>query len=261
MKKLISKYSILLTCILLTTVSVIVAISSKSFLFKYNLPVRNFVTLSAVISHSPECEGIVDTGVLSSQCRPYEIHNSRASAAAINTVEGKTYMLTAAHFCEAESIFEIAQIVFDNQIEYNLEIIKDGERYPFEIVSYDTSNDLCLITSDYDISENLVIADEMPDVGESVRSISSPLGIAESNVNFHFSGVFSGCNEGMCYFTVPAISGSSGSVILNQDDEIVGMTQRALIGFPDVAIGAGRDEILKFLLRYEKESGIKIIPN
>ena len=258
MKKYLGKFSILLSCILLTVISITVAISSKDLLFTYKLPVRNFVTLSAVISYLSDCEPH-DTGYRTEECGDYEIHNSRASAAAIDSVDGVTYFLTAAHFCEVQEALDISQQMFQGNTGYRFEIIKDGERIPFEILKYNKSNDLCMISSEeYDIDAGLIVSDDMPEVGETVRSISSPLGIAENGVNFHFSGIFSGCNAFMCFFTVPAISGSSGSLILNQDDEVVGMTQRSLIGFPEVAIGVGNDDIVKFIREFESDFGIEL---
>ena len=98
----------------------------------------------------------------------------------------------------------------------------------------------------------------MPEVGSLSKVISSPLGISENNVNFHFSGTFSGCNGSICYYTVPAISGSSGSLILNYNNEIIGITQQSLVGFPSVSIGVGVRTIIDFLKNYESQSGIKL---
>jgi len=104
----------------------------------------------------------------------------------------------------------------------------------------------------------LNFANSMPDVGSLSKVISSPLGISEENVNFYFSGTFSGCNGIMCYYTIPAISGSSGSLILNYNNEIIGITQQSLIGFPAVSIGVGIYTIIDFLKRYENVSSIKL---
>ena len=95
-KKSISRSSILVTCIILTIISIIVSISSSEYLFKHTLPVKNFVTLTMEVTLDPECEP-GDTGFLGSpDCMTYDLFSSRASAAAIGRSSGRTYFLTAA---------------------------------------------------------------------------------------------------------------------------------------------------------------------
>tara|TARA_Y100000034_G_scaffold136763_1_gene215532 strand:+ start:2902 stop:3717 length:816 start_codon:yes stop_codon:yes gene_type:complete len=262
-KKKISRKNILLTCIILTLVSLIFASGSSRFLFKYKLPTENFVTVLIEASLAAPCDHPSDTGFLGTEeCEangPVIIYSTRASAAALKSINGVTYFLTAAHFCDID--YEIERIPPDLSefLEIERKIYKDEKQIDFEIVKFDSLLDLCLIRANYEISEELILADEMPEVGELAKTISSPLGISEKNVNFHFSGTFSGCNESACFFTIPAIGGSSGSLVLNYDNEVVGITQQSLVGFPEVTIGVGIFKIKSFLREFRDESGIDLL--
>ena len=109
------------------------------------------------------------------------------------------------------------------------------------------------------ISREISVADRMPDIGDTVYSVASPLGIGGNSAAPHFNGQYSGCDGFTCYFTLPAAPGSSGSLILNGRGEIVGMTQMATHYMQDVAMGVGAYSIRRFLTRAESELGIDLL--
>ncbi len=266
--KKVVRRNFLLNCILLTIISALIAVGSSRYLFKYELPHDNFVTLEITTYIEVDClELMLETEIEPDEffeCEngTFEIYRTRASGAVISNVENKSWILTADHFCDVKSnLGNIPEELF-SEIQVERKIMRDGKIYSFETVSQNASDDLCLVTSeDYRVSRPLVLAKTMPEIGELTSTISSPLGITEKGVSLHFSGTFSGCNFNACFFTIPAISGSSGSLVLNYDKEVVGMTQRSLVGFPEVTIGAGIQDITEFILEYEKESGRDIIPD
>jgi S1-C subfamily serine protease len=238
-------------------------LGSSKFLFKHELSTENFVTVEIRAAIPSPC-GYFDTGENyydEEECdeEEYEIYLTRASAAAVSSSEGKTYILTANHFCDVTPVLFQIPDEFKDIVTIEKTIYKDSQSYSFKVVKQSRSLDLCLISSDYPIENEIELADEMPEVGELTTTISSPLGISETGVSLHFSGTFSGCNGRTCFFTIPAIAGSSGSLVLNYEKEVVGITQKSLTGFPEVTIGVGIEEIREFLLEYESESGIDII--
>tara|TARA_B100000214_G_C23960776_1_gene625133 strand:+ start:855 stop:1574 length:720 start_codon:yes stop_codon:yes gene_type:complete len=239
----------------------VVAIGASKFLFKHDLPSENFVTMEIVATIDIPCQES-DTGILYQICEEesIEIYSTRASGAAISRVNGLTYFLTAEHFCDTSDLPESVPADLIEFVNVQGWIFKDGKKYPFNVEKTDRASDLCLVSSDYPITEEIEIARKMPDIGERTVTISSPLGISESGVSLHFSGTFSGCNIHTCFFTIPTISGSSGSPILNHDKEIVSITQKSLIGFPDVAIGISVERIREFISEYEEEQDIDITP-
>ena len=52
-------------------------------------------------------------------------------------------------------------------------------------------------------------------------------------------------------YTIPGIYGSSGSVILNEKSEIVGILNFAMIGFPNMTGGASLNVIKEFINEQE----------
>jgi hypothetical protein len=261
-RRTIVRRNFLINCIILTVLSIIIALGSSKFLFKHELSTENFVTVEIRATLPSSCED-GDSGMFHDYWREcdedYEFYLTRASAAAISSSDGLTYFLTANHFCDMSPVlFQIPDELKD-VVSIEKTIRKDGKSYNFEIVKQNRNRDLCLITSDYPIKNGIELASEMPDVGEMTTTISSPLGISEKDVSLHFSGTFSGCNGSTCFFTIPAIAGSSGSLVLNYDKEVVGITQKSLVGFPEVTIGVGIEDITEFILEYENEPGIDII--
>lgn len=257
----------LINCILLTIISALVAVGSSKYLFKYELPEENFVTLEISAYFEIDCIDLMKKAQISEDeffdCEDgiYEVYRTRASGAVISSIDGTSYILTADHFCDIRSNISGLPGELLDELTVDRFIKKDGKNYRFSIIKQNSRKDLCLITSkDYNVSETLKLARSMPDIGELTSTISSPLGIAENGVSLHFSGTFSGCNFNSCFFTIPAISGSSGSLVLNYEKEIVGMTQRSLVGFPEVTIGVGVYDITEFILEYENESGNDITP-
>ena len=257
----------LINCIILTVISTLLAVGSSKYLFKYELPEENFVTLEISAYFEINCIDMMTSSEISEdeffECEDgiYEIYRTRASGAVISNQDGKSYILTADHFCDIESNIQgiPPELLSDIQVDRNIK--KNGKNFKFSIIKQDPLHDLCLIESDgYQVSKPLRLARSMPEIGELTSTISSPLGISERGVSLHFSGTFSGCNLNTCFFTIPAISGSSGSLVLNYDKEIVGMTQRSLVGFPEVTIGVGVYDISEFILEYENESGNDITP-
>ena len=109
------------------------------------------------------------------------------------------------------------------------------------------------------ISREISVADKMPDIGDQVHTIASPVGLGGNGAAPHFSGIFSGCDSFTCYFGIPAAPGSSGSLILNDMGEIVGMTQMATHYMQSVGMGVGAHSIRRFLTRAESELGVDLL--
>jgi len=181
-------------------------------------------------------ESCLDTGV---------IFEGTASGLSLKTVNGLTYTITAAHFCNAY----ISHSDDDGYFSSDLWVTdQSGKNYYGEIVYSDQYSDLCLISSSMPIDDDIKLARSDPEIGERIYAISSPLNISEDGILLHFEGFFSGCNsDRICFFTVPATSGSSGSIVFNTKGEAVGMIQMVPVGFDSVSLGIGYRSISSFL--------------
>ena len=103
-------------------------------------------------------------------------------------------------------------------------------------------------------TKKIHIANEKPRIGETVYSLSAPLGIASDFTRMKFRGSWAGCdsdltNEDYCYYTIPAAPGSSGSGVFNQYGELVSILSIAMTGFefeiyrPPPQLGAHQKDV------------------
>ncbi len=245
------KISIVIICLVPIVVIPLIP-SAVEYVEEARYPEDNFVKIYLVSMSDID---LSDTGM--SDAYP-DVYEGQASGMAIGTSGGKTYVLTADHFCEN---FEELSITTTTLNLGSILTIYDiqGNQWDAEIVLQDSSKDLCLIETDMPISREISVADSMPKIGDQVHSIASPLGIGGNSSAPHFNGQFSGCDGFTCYFTIPAAPGSSGSLILDDRGEIVGMTQMATHYMQNVAMGVGAYAIRRFLTRAESELGIDLL--
>lgn len=127
-----------------------------------------------------------------------------------------------------------------------------GKSYEINIIDMDIVNDVCLykFTSDYAMqAETIKIAKDYPNLGSKIHAISAPLGVKGPHIRLHFDGYFGGCPQmsNVCFYTIPGTSGSSGSGILNEDGELVGILTISIIGFHDVTGGVKLEAIKEII--------------
>ena len=222
---------------------------------KQDYPTDNFITLTIMspMENAAQC-------ILTDECTLDNIHvpGSQASGLAFKTYDDVTYILTADHFCEdflpdSADIFGFSDMLYVE--DYLGNTWKDAT-----VVASDPDNDLCLVASKNMKSvKSIKLSRQMPDMGEDVFAISEPLGIGPDGTALHFTGKFSGCdNNGTCYFSIPATFGSSGSIILNDRGEMIGMIQQAVMMLQVMSIGVGTEHIRRFLHKAEASLEISL---
>jgi S1-C subfamily serine protease len=183
------------------------------------------------------------------------LEETTASGMAISTIDGKTYILTADHFCE-----NFMGQLFPGVSRSMWAVDINGNMWRTNVVYQERSTDLCLIESNMDHVEHVEISQHDPQVGETVYAIASPRGIGGKNISLHFEGKFSGCDiTGNCFFTIPSTFGSSGGIILNSDNQMVGMIQMKPANFDSVSIGTRRENMIYFLLSFREDTGINLL--
>ena len=62
-----------------------------------------------------------------------------------------------------------------------------------------------------------------------------------------FTGYYSGHNEQTHFYTIPTRPGSSGSVVLNDKFQAIGMLNAAFVDIESIGIGPGHDALKKFI--------------
>ena len=78
--------------------------------------------------------------------------------------------------------------------------------------------------------------------------MASPFGLALPVAVPVFDGYFVGQVESIFTFSLPAAPGSSGSPVMNKDQEIISIINAAAVSFDEYAIGCKTQAIRNFLL-------------
>jgi S1-C subfamily serine protease len=165
----------------------------------------------------------------------------------IKTTSLGSFALTAAHVC-ANDFKETKEIKVSNQMKVQT---LDGRYYIAEILSQDRNLDVCLLFVEdlVDDIEQVKIADKAPREGDKVINIASPFGIHYNNVVPIFEGRYIGKVKFRDFYTIPAAPGSSGSMILNEDGELIGLLHSVFIGMNEIVVSVSYSSLKQFIKR------------
>ncbi len=136
----------------------------------------------------------------------------------------RSIILTAGHLCqvdEDEIPNEVKPYTIDISVTDYLGNISQAEIVMSNLVRPDICS---LITKDHKIS-GIKIATKEPDVGSTVYSMSAPFGIFHPPAVPIIQGIYSGprAKNDFSVVTIRATGGSSGSAVLNEDMELIGI--------------------------------------
>jgi S1-C subfamily serine protease len=185
----------------------------------------------AQIKHSVELEGCgnsPETGEKKCQKATMRYVSSGSFVFHSEVAENVSYVLTAGHSCENK--IPPAQMVDGILIKNNGSTFKvvdlEGQHYEAEVVLTNKRFDLCLmkVSDVYKKLPTLKLAKREPNRGEMVTNMAAPHGLFWPGSVLIFKGYFSGYhNRGYSIYTIPTKPGSSGSSIINKDNELVGL--------------------------------------
>ncbi len=195
---------------------------------------------------------------------------SSASSFAIHSGDGGTYVLTAAHVC-ADSEESLTELIADMLIQENLvnklkknTVVKfltkiklvntNLDSYDAVIVGIDHGVDSCIMFIPDVIIPIINPADAPPEIGEIIRNIAAPAGVFGQDMVPIFKGIYNGnIYEGDLLaartdvYSIPVTGGSSGSPVLNQKNEFVGMIVAAHTSFQNIAYSPNIKNLYEYL--------------
>ena len=217
--------SITLLYIMVTSCSSACVTSNHIKPIRHNFPVKSFIQLRSETLWKG-CELGKDGKV---ECQDA---TSRAvsSGSFIKHSEVDTsisYALTAGHSCRSTFVPErkIAGVVVTHIAQRFIVIDYSGFKYQANVVAIDKRFDLCLLEVRSILIKHpiLKVAKSSPKRGELVYNMAAPHGIVFPRMVLTFDGYFTGYSpEGYAMYSMPTKPGSSGSPIMNINNELIG---------------------------------------
>jgi len=121
-------------------------------------------------------------------------------------------------------------------------------------VYIDIDHDICIWISSRPSSSWLAIAPSEVKLNEKIYAIAYPLGVYSPGVSLRFEGYYGGITESEeNIYTMPATHGSSGGLIFNSKNEIVGIISKAIVGFESLTLGPQHLWIIQDIYGYNQQ--------
>ena len=193
-----------------------------------------------------------------SNCTPGK-YFSTGSGIIVGHTKKNTLILTAAHVC---------QVLIDDDVKRDVEILKSSvfvidhkKRFIESVIIISTNpflekKDICLMATKRKIDADAVKVGKKPSVGDQSYNIAAPGGVTHLPAVPILHGIYSGHAEDVNsdLYSIPAIGGSSGSGIFNEDYELIGIVFASVRNFHHVTLSVRHEDLVEFL-----EEGRRVI--
>ena len=181
---------------------------------------------------------------------------SSASAFIVSTSKAGSYAITAAHFCEEDMDLLLQSFIRGTPIQkiqfYAYDI--DMKRYDVNVIHYDNKLDLCLVYVKKLRRMPALIAHSAPEPGDKAYNLAAPMGMFHANMIPKLDGYFAGyynrdprVKQSFAIYSIPAIGGSSGSPIFDQNGYIIGMIHSVNTRFPFITYSPTYEQLRKYI--------------
>ena len=211
----------------------------------FSFPYQSFILVQSHLKMTPiDCYDLAIGESCNDELQEFGVAEAeaRGSGAVVSVTENHSYILTAAHVCDHSEIVEIQQgpLVITVKQESSLVTVDYfGNERSASILDLDYINDVCILRVSGVWTDPISVADELSAAGSRVYNIAAPLGIFSPGMVLMFEGFYAGADPmGNHLYTIPTAPGSSGSPILNNGGEIIGMIHSAAFSLESVAISS-----------------------
>lgn len=228
---------------------------------KYNsYPTKAFVQLKKSIDN-PFCEDGLDSE--GKKCED-NMDLLYGSGAVIDQNQTGAYILTAAHICKPKIGMRLSMFLAKyDMTEKDIQGSSTdyfGESYKTSLVALDRKNDLCVVHAKGMQSEQVLsISKTIPERQHEYYNMAAPLGVFQAGMVLMFDGLYAGQldlesrKNRYDIYTIPSTGGSSGSPILNDRMQVVGIISMGVPQFPHLTISPRYSTLIKFLKGVKNE--------
>ena len=166
----------------------------------------------------------------------------------IKTTYKGSFIMTASHVCATDK--SILQSGVEAEDKLKVETL-DGRNYDAVVLTHDPKIDACLMFAEDLVSdiEEVKLSDSEPKEGDKVYNIASPHTIHFKNIVPIFEGRYIGQRGVNGFYTFDAAPGSSGSMILNEDGELIGLLHSVFIKMHSVVVSVRYRDLMHFIKR------------
>lgn len=162
------------------------------------------------------------------------------SGVIINREENFSFVLTAGHICNAAhqdpDLIRVTNFEGDAQPARILKVVQNE------------TIDLCLLAAtNSPNSFPIKISIRKPQSGDTIYNLSAPMGLFKPNLIPFFQGFYIGDNDSMSIFSLRSIGGMSGSMLLNDNYELIGILSGYHRRFDSITYGSSHQNIIDFI--------------
>ena len=227
---------------------------------------ESFVMIQMEITMTPKtCAGALSTSEACNELirqLPPRTMSASGSGMVVRSLPYSTFIITADHVCRINGTeivnFPTANGMVPIIIEKSMSIQTVdffGNQRSAEFFSSDETNDVCLIRTRGQWGNPVRIADELPNRGDRVINVAAPMGIFNPGMVPMFEGYYLGSDYAQRHFySIPARPGSSGSVIMNTQGEVVGVLHSAFRGLEHMSIASSLVSIHELMTTIDSPS-------
>tara|TARA_R110000824_G_scaffold109740_2_gene257535 strand:- start:1206 stop:2114 length:909 start_codon:yes stop_codon:yes gene_type:complete len=161
-----------------------------------------------------------------------------------------TYVMSAGHVCDPSAFANVVALGQPWTLEFS-GITKEEKVYKLHVLEVDNEKDLCLLYAPTLERIPIKVATKKLLPGSRIWNVAAPAGVMYRGAPIIIDGIFNGTNldTGHDMYTMFVAGGSSGSAILNEDGEVVGLVSMMDLRFPFIAISPSHDDLSEFFQR------------